>query len=243
VLASLRELDDFWAKEQTKAMSFQKAAAELSKLPAFRSFGGFRMTKEEAGFLYGSIQDSTKYYGNISTKELPKLFKDGDLDLETLKGAVPNASEHEPFDAGRHIDIVTKPFRALYQEYAKDREAAKCRKIDLRSLRRSKAWLDESSQASILDWAPIWRNDISPLIEEWITLLGSGSRLAALLDALCERAEQVVAGRGQGKQAPHQRTIEDETDLRNELYVRETSFRIGNGSQILSDISNALLSP
>jgi len=48
----------------------------------------------------------------------------------------------------------------------------------------------------------------------------------------------VVRGRGQGKQAPHQKTgdKEDDQDLKAELDVRETSFRLGNGTLILKDI-------
>lgn len=240
VLATLRELDDFWQSAQEKGMSFRKAAAELEKLPAFDSFTGFLMKREEAGFLYSRIQESTNYLEHISSSQLRKLIEKGDLDLDSLKEAVPDAFGHELFDAARHIDLVTKPFRTLYQHWSQDPEAASRKKLDVNPIRKSKDWLDARSRASSLDWAPVWLSEISPLIEDWIALMRNDRGLSYLADALCERAEQVVAGRGQGKQAPHQRRDDDETDLRNELDVRETSFRIGNGSQILSDIAKAL---
>jgi hypothetical protein len=239
VKAVLQTLDDFWADAQDRGARFAQAATALKKLPMFESFGGFEMTREEANFLYERIQESTNYLMHISRSQLRKLISDGDLDLESLKGAVDDTSDHELFDAGRYIDMVTTPFRALYQNYSSEPEIERLKRPDVREIQRAKDWLDATSKASRMEWAPVWRSEISPLIDEWIVALKGKDGLSRLVDALCERAEQIVAGRGQGKQAPHQRNAE-ESDLKRELDVRETSFRIGNGSMILRDIARGM---
>jgi hypothetical protein len=240
VKAVLQALDDFWTDAQDRRATFANAAAALRNLPMFQSFGGFEMTREEAGFLYERIQESTDYLLNISASQLPRLVANGNMDLESLKRAVSDTSEHELFDAGRHIDIVTTPFRALYQTYSSERDREKLKRPNLNEIQQAKDWLDATSKGSQMDWAPVWRGDIRLLIEEWVALLKGKDGLLRLVDALCERAEQVVAGRGQGKQAPHQRSDEDDSDLKRELEVRETSFRIGNGSMILRDIARGM---
>jgi hypothetical protein len=244
VLATVRQLDEFWQGAVRANLTFSRAASELAKLPAYKTFSGFALREEEAHFLYERIQQVTRYFRDVPLKQLPSLVKQPELDLQQLKQFVSDSKWHELFDAAYHIDAVTRPFRGLYQECADDRSTAEQRKLPIQAIRKSKEWLDERSKSSKLDWAAVWSADMSLLLEDWLIYARKGPP-SLLLDALCERAERVVRSRGQGKKAPHEKRgreseREDETDLKNELDVRETSFRLGNGTLVLKDVAAAI---
>jgi len=236
-LAAVRQLDEFCRDAAEQDLTFSQARAQISKLPAFKTFTGFALRGDEARFLYGRIQEATPYFSEISLTQLTELLEEGDLDLLKLKASVSDRTSHELFDAGYHIDAVTAPFRALYQQYSQNRAAAELSRVAARRIRTSMEWLDARSESTDLEWASIWRGEISVLIKDWLTRVNADHSPRTLLDSLCERAEQVVRGRGQGKQAPHQkRGDKEDDDLKTELEVRETSFRLGNGTLILKDI-------
>jgi hypothetical protein len=236
-LATVQQLDEFWHSEQERKARFSKAITGLAKLPGFKTFTGFLLKANEAQFLYSRIQKATPHFSGISSGELAGVLDEGDLDLLKLKNLVSDRTKHELFDAGYHIDIVTAPFRALYQQYSQNRAAAQRANIAWGPVRESARWLDSKSKSSKLEWAAVWRIEISTLIKDWLTQIKPNNSLETLLDSLCERAEQVVQGRGLGKQAPHQKTGEEEEDeLKTELELQETSFRLGNGTLILKDI-------
>jgi hypothetical protein len=238
-LAAIQQLDEFWREAADRDLTFSKARVEIVKLSAFKTFPGFALRTDEARFLYSRIQQATPYLAEISSTQLTELVEAGDLDLRKLKASVSDLASHELFDAGFHIDAATAPFRALYQQCSQNRAAAEQSRIEPRKIRKSMEWLDTKSKSTNLEWASIWQGGISALIKDWLTQVNPDNTPGTLLDALCERAEQVVRGRGQGKQAPHQKTVdkEDDQDLRAELDVRETSFRLGNGTLILKDIA------
>ena len=237
-LAAVRQLDEFWRGAAERDLTFSKTKVEIAKLPAFKTFTGFALRSDEARLLYSRIQQATPYLAEISLTQLTELLEDGDLDLLKLKASVSDPASHELFDAGYHIDAATAPFRALYQQYSQNRAAAEQSRLAPRRIRKSMEWLDAKSKSTDLEWASIWQDDISALIRDWLTRVNPDNSPGTLLDSLCERAEQVVRGRGQGKQAPHQKTgdKEEDQDLKVELDVRETSFRLGNGTLILKDI-------
>lgn len=235
-LAGVRQLDEFWRDAAEQDLTFSTARAQIAKLPAFKTFTGFALRGDEARFLYSRIQQATPYFSEISLTQLAELLDEGDLDLLKLKALVSDRTKHELFDAGYHIDAVTAPFRALYQQYSQNRATAQESKVAAGRIRKSLEWLDARSESTDLEWASIWRGEISALIKDWLTRVNADHSPGTLLDSLCERAEQVVKGRGPGKQAPHQKVGDREDDLKEELEVRETSFRLGNGTLILKDI-------
>jgi len=237
----IRKLDEFWRDAGQRGLTFSTARAQLAKLADFKTFAGFALRHDEAVFLYRRIQHATPYLAEISTKQLTTLLKGGDLHLLTLKRSVSDRTQHELFDAGYHIDAATTPFRTLYQRYAQSRVAIQLSPSVAAQIGKSKEWLDAKSESTDLEWAPIWRGEIGPLIQDWLKRAHAMPLARTLSDSLCERAEQVVRGRGQAKQAPHQKTThENEADLRSELEIRETSFRLGNGSLILKDIASGM---
>lgn len=239
-LTTVQRLGDFWRFAEVKNWTFSKAQAEIEKLPAFETFGGFGLSEDEARFLYTRIQRATSYLAEIPLSKLASTIGDSDLDLLSLKAAISDPSKHELFEAGYHIDAVTTPYREMYRLFSRDRESVGKFKFPLKQVQESKDWLDARCKKSALDWAPVWKDQISPLIDDWLAISNSNGKSGALLDGLCERAEQVVRGRGQGKQAPHEKEPDGETDLKSELDVRETSFRLGNGTLILRDIANGI---
>jgi hypothetical protein len=238
-MAAAKQLDEFWGEVADKNLTFSKARAHLSQLPAFRTFTGFNLRGDEARFIYGRIQQATPYLSEISLPHLAKILEEGDLDLLKLKASVSDHANHELFDAAYHIDAVTAPFRTVYQQWSQNRSAAEQSKIAVARIRKSLEWLDAKSESTDLEWTSIWRDEISALVKDWLTHVNKDHSPGLLLDSLCERAEQVVSGRGQGKRAPHQRMGGKENDLRAELEVRETSFRLGNGTLILKDIASS----
>ena len=238
-LAAVRQLDEFWRGAADQDLTFANARVQIANRPAFKTFSGFALRADEARFLYSRIKQATPYFSEISLPQLRGVLGQGDLDLLKLKASVSDRTKHELFDAGYHIDAVTAPFRGLYQQCSQNRAAAERANVEVGRIRKSKEWLDAKSESTSLEWAPIWRGETSALIKDWLALINADRPSGALLDSLCERAEQVVRGRGQGKQAPHQKAGNQETDLKAELEVRETSFRLGNGTLILKDIASS----
>lgn len=58
-LAVVQQLDDFWRNSEKNDLTFSKARADLATLPAFKTFSGFLLTRDEAQFLYDRIQQAT----------------------------------------------------------------------------------------------------------------------------------------------------------------------------------------
>ena len=145
-------------------------------------------------------------------------------------------------EAATHINTATREFRALYEAYCTKNIKYKTMKISKVSIRRSIDWLDMNSNrfAGDEEWGEAWNSGISDDLKEWLKLVSkNGCATEALIDKLCHKADRVVSLRGIGKKAPHNKR--KKTSLKSELdFIRESSFRIWNGTLILRDILNGI---
>ncbi|MEZ4749895.1 MAG: hypothetical protein R3B54_04510 [Bdellovibrionota bacterium] len=241
-------LAEFWDRMEAEDKTFAEAEREFARVPVCRDFRGFEMDEPEARFLFQRIQSASSYLARVSPRKVADFVANDIVDLLAMEQLVQEENRKLLFRSGNHIDIATREFRALYGSIVNHPHHAKSAKLPVSNIGNSIRWLDANWRAfpGIEEWGPVWFPNISGLLSMWLSHVNKdGTPSEQLLDDLRARAEEVVRGRGTGKQAPHEKTTqkrkaEQDSDIREELQVRESSFRLSNGALIFRDVSKAV---
>jgi hypothetical protein len=236
----LEQVVDFWQQNSDRTLA--EAAKLFRDSVACSCFRGFKLLPGEANFLYDKIGERTAYWQPITPSQLVNMMN-APVDFHVIKKHVPS-NEGIFFDAAHHIDIATRSFRHYYAEIVEDPDHPPSLagiKEALPDIRISATWLD--TQASLKgmssqQWALQWATGYSALIHQWTASVEQGP--SALAKELKYRAESVVANRGGGKEAPHQRRSSHADDIDKELSLQPSSFRLANALRILKDISDEI---
>jgi hypothetical protein len=242
----LNQVCEFWEQNEARELGAMDGIEQLRKRKWFnKEFGAFELSPNEADFLYDRIVETTPYWRSVKRSELSRLLKGNSIDLLKLEQLIPETQIDWRMlvQAGWHVDRVTSVFRKIYLVHSsKDQARAMQVAVDIDAIVDSWSWLIErSKKASEHDqtWKGSWDADVGPMIQKWISLLkkerGVGPKLIADIE---NRAVEIVSARG--KLAPHERTDNGhEEDIREELDVRESSFRLSNAARILKDVVGA----
>lgn len=239
-LAELKLMHQFWSAMEAQSLTFADARLAIDRHTPFEDLMGLSLTGPEARFLKAKIAQTSPYVLELDSGQFRKLLKSGEIDLGRLAREAKDPAYARLFEAAYHVNAVTKPFRFLYESRAYRGEI---HKLDRKEVQTSWKWLNKEATRANAIWAPIWITDYSATIEEWLGY--AASKKVSLHDSLFQRANDVIAGRRNGKIPPHKRyqdryNVEVEEDLYFELNPKESSFRLGNASLLLSEIFGAL---
>jgi hypothetical protein len=242
--SELANIVEFWeAGEIKESLNLYEAAALFKKSRALKSFKGFSLDEQEARFLFDSICVVTPYWEHINLAGLGAVFSD-QVDFESLIEDFAKSKDKDYFAAAYHIDVVTREFANYYGEIARQPKlipSSDAIETALPAIKSSIDWLDRKAKTRTRPggWEDVWVSTYSELLTRWVTISATQPP-KTLANELKARAEMVVASRGRGKEAPHQRRLkapphEDEID--RELGLQTGSFRLRNANRIFTDIA------